>query len=995
MKHTLQALLLFVSPWVFGQTYFPTNEGVKTTSSIYQAFTNATIHTVAGQKIEGATLIEKNGVITAVGTNVTIPKNATVHDMKGKHLYPSFVELQSSFGIAKPKANRSGGRSAQYEPSRSGYYWNDHILSDYNSLQDYQYDKKQASELRNSGFGVVNAHNADGIHRGTSIVVSLQDDAPESSRLLDAKAAEHFSFRKSIRSSQSYPSSVMGAMALLRQLYHDAAWYKAGNATSKDLALEAVIEQNGLPKFFEANNKLDVLRAAKIGREMKLNLAITASGQEYEILNDLKATGAKLIVPLNFPKAYETNDPLLLNKISLRELRLWNQAPSNPGQIAAANIPFALTSAGTKSSKEFLNNLKLAVKYGLNENKALEALTATPAKMLGMANKIGALKTGYYANFIVTDAPLFEEKSKMTAHWVQGKEHVIVDENLVDIDGDYTFNIQESVYSMSIKNSTSKAQVTVKKDSTKVKSIAGYENNNLRLLIENKDTKTYLRLYTDATKKGLVNGQGKDSEGNTIDWVLTTSESDAPEEKQKDLGSAEKRTILPIAYPNTGFGHTSLPKAKSVLYKNATVWTNEDAGILSNTDVLVSEGKIAAIGQNLAAGDAQIIDATGKHLTSGIIDEHSHIAASSINEGGHNSSAEVSIEDVIDPDDINIYRNLAGGVTTIQILHGSANPIGGRSAIIKLKWGEGIENLKFSGADPFIKFALGENVKQSNWSSFNRFPQTRMGVEQVFVDYFQRAKEYGETWKKYNALTPRQKARQKQPRYDIEMQTLWEILEGKRFISCHSYVQSEINMLMKVADQFGFRVNTFTHILEGYKVADKMQEHGVGGSTFSDWWAYKYEVQDAIPYNGAIMHNAGVTVAFNSDDAEMSRRLNQEAAKAVKYGGVSEEDAWKFVTLNPAKLLHIDDQVGSVKVGKNADLVLWSEHPMSIYAVAEKTMIDGAFYYEADQVASQLEAIENEKETIIQQMIQFGKETGGTQTPQTSSKRLFFCETLD
>jgi len=995
MKHQLCTLLLLFSSWMYGQTYFPDNSGVKTTSSVYQVFTNATIHTTAGQTIEGGTLIEKNGVITAVGTNLSLPKNATVHDMKGKHLYPSFIELQSSFGIAKPRAGRAGGRSTQYEPSRSGYYWNDHILSDYNSLSDYSYDQKQAKDLRNAGFGVVNTHNADGIHRGTSIVVSLKDKGNESSRLLAQKAAEHFSFRKSVRSNQSYPGSVMGAMALLRQLYHDAQWYQDGNATTKDLAIEAVLAQRGLPKFFEASNKLDVLRAAKIGKEMRLGFAVTGSGQEYELLDELKATGANLILPLNFPKAYETNNPLLLKKITLREMRLWNQAPANPAQVAQAKIPFALTSAGTSSSKEFINNLKLAVKYGLDENQALAALTTTPAKMLGMANKIGALKSGYLANFIVTDAPFFAEKSRMTAHWVQGQEHVIIDESAVNIDGDYSFSIGEDAYTMNIKNSTEKAQVTVKKDSSKVKTTADYENNSLRLLIENQATKKYLRLYADAVDSGLVEGQGKDSEGNAVRWTLTSSPSQDSATKEKGKASAEQRSLMPITFPNTGFGHKSLPQATDILYKNATVWTNEAEGILTNTDVLVTNGKIMAIGKNLAPGNAQVIDATGKHLTSGIIDEHSHIAASSINEGGHNSSAEVSIEDVIDPDDINIYRNLAGGVTTIQILHGSANPIGGRSAIIKLKWGESIDELKFPGADPFIKFALGENVKQSNWSSFSRFPQTRMGVEQVFVDYFQRAEEYGQTWEAYNALSPRQKARQKRPRYDIEMETLWEILQGKRYISCHSYVQSEINMLMKVAEQFDFRVNTFTHILEGYKVADKMQKHGVGGSTFSDWWAYKYEVKDAIPYNGAIMHNAGVTVAFNSDDAEMSRRLNQEAAKAVKYGGISEEDAWKFVTLNPAKLLHIDDKVGSVKVGKNADLVLWSDHPMSIYAVAEKTMIDGVFYYEANKVAEQLHAIETEKEALIQQMIQFGKETGGTQMPKTTSKRLFYCETLD
>ena len=431
------------------------------------------------------------------------------------------------------------------------------------------------------------------------------------------------------------------------------------------------------------------------------------------------------------------------------------------------------------------------------------------------------------------------------------------------------------------------------------------------------------------------------------------------------------------------------------MYKNVTIWTNEKEGIIQNTDLLVKDGKISLIGKDLDVKNVKIIDGAGKHLTSGIIDEHSHIAASSINEGGQNSSAEVTIEDVIDPDDINIYRNLSGGVTTIQILHGSANPIGGRSAIIKLKWGSSIDEMLYPNSSSFIKFALGENVKQSNWGSFSRFPQTRMGVEQLYIDYFQRAKEYGQRWINYNNLDRKTKLRTPKPRYDIEMEVLWEILQGKRFISCHSYVQSEINMLMKVAEKFDFRIRTFTHILEGYKVADKMKVHGVGGSTFSDWWAYKFEVNDAIPYNGAIMHNAGVTVAYNSDSAEMSRRLNQEAAKAIKYGGVSEEEAWKFVTLNPAILLGIDDKVGSVKVGKIADLVLWSGHPMSIYSQAEKTMIEGAFYYEADLLPAKIKQIEDERKKLILQMLNAKNMGSSTKNFEQRRKREFHCETID
>ncbi|NND10815.1 MAG: amidohydrolase, partial [Flavobacteriaceae bacterium] len=454
--------------------------------------------------------------------------------------------------------------------------------------------------------------------------------------------------------------------------------------------------------------------------------------------------------------------------------------------------------------------------------------------------------------------------------------------------------------------------------------------------------------------------------------------SDKKKDEKKDMPK-----MLPLTYPNGAYGFTSQPRQETILFQNATVWTNENEGVLENTDVLIKNGKISKIGKNLSTSGAKVVDATGKHVTSGIIDEHSHIAASSINEGGQNSSAEVSIEDVIDAEDVDIYRNLAGGVTSMQILHGSANPIGGRSAIIKLKWGASPQEMIYNNSPKFIKFALGENVKQSNWQSFGRFPQTRMGVEQLYVDYFSRAKEY-------DAL----KKSGKPYRKDTELEVLAEILNKERFISCHSYVQSEINMLMKVAEQFNFNINTFTHILEGYKVADKMKEHGVGGSTFSDWWAYKYEVNDAIPHNAAIMHNQGVVTAINSDDGEMSRRLNQEAAKSVKYGGVSEEDAWKFVTLNPAKLLHLDNRVGSLKVGKDADVVLWSGHPMSVYSKAEKTLIEGTVYFDLERDKQLRDAIKKERSELMTMMMKEKNNGLKTQPIKKKESEHLHCNSL-
>jgi len=340
---------------------------------------------------------------------------------------------------------------------------------------------------------------------------------------------------------------------------------------------------------------------------------------------------------------------------------------------------------------------------------------------------------------------------------------------------------------------------------------------------------------------------------------------------------------------------------------------------------------------------------------------------------------------VVNSEDINIYRQLSGGVTTSQLLHGSCNPIGGQSAIIKLRWGFAPEQMKFENTDGFIKFALGENVKKSRNTRNNRFPDSRMGVEQVYVDAFTRAKEY-EAKKKSGGTSFRK---------DLDMEAVVEVLNAQRFITCHSYVQSEINMLMHVADAFGFKVNTFTHILEGYKVADKMKAHGAGGSTFSDWWAYKYEVIDAIPHNAALMAEQGIITAINSDDAEMARRLNQEAAKAVLYGDVAEEEAWKMVTLNPAKLLHIDDRVGSVKAGKDADIVLWSTNPLSVYAKAEITLIDGVKFFDRTEDLKLRQELAMERARLIQKMIAHKKGGGKTGPMRGGRKHLYHCDSAE
>lgn len=972
------------------QEHIPKNDGVKTINSSYTALTNAKIYVSPTQIIENGTLLFKDGKVVTVGAAVAIPKNCLVTNLSGKSIYPSFIDIYSSFGVKTPKNTNNNSRRPQYDASREGFYWNDHIRAEQNAIDFFEFDNKAAEKLRKAGFGVVNTHVNDGIVRGTGTLVSLNEAVTDATRILVETSAQYLGKNKSKQSKQAYPSSIMGTFALLRQVNMDAKWYAGGNVKEKDRTLEAFNANKNKVQIIEAGSKINALRLDKIGDQFNTQYVFVGGGDEYENVKQIKATNAAFILPVNFPDAYDMENPFLANSVELADLREWNQKPANPKILAENNIKFALSTYQLKDTKNFIANVEKAIDAGLSKEKALAALTTVPAQIIRQSNTLGTLKTGAYANFLVTSGDVFDKKTTIYQNWVTGIKNELTPMNTRDIRGDYTFNIGNTDYELSIKGEIEKLKSEVKASEKKLGSKISFNSDWLTLTFSTIDTtkQEFIRIVSNINNNQTFNGKAIFPNGNETTFFATKSNKEAVAakkegEKKNNKEANKANTIYPVTYPNMAFGFKTLPQQETLLFKNVTVWTNEKEGILKNTDVLIKNGKISKIGENLTASSAKIIDGKGKHLTAGIIDEHAHIATSSVNESGHNSTAEVTQEDVINPEDINIYRNLAGGVTSIQILHGSANPIGGQSAVIKLKWGETADNLLYKNMPKFIKFALGENVKQSNWGDNNtiRFPQTRMGVEQVYTDYFQRAKEY-------DAL----KKSGKPYRKDVEMETIAEIINKERFISCHSYIQSEINMLMKVAEKFNFNINTFTHILEGYKVADKMKAHGVGGSTFSDWWAYKYEVNDAIPYNAAIMHNAGVTVAINSDDGEMSRRLNQEAAKSVKYGNISEEDAWKFVTLNPAKLLHISDRVGSIKVGKDADVVLWSDHPMSIYAKAEKTIIEGVTYFDIDRDKQMRAAIKKERSELTNLMLQAKNKGLKTKPIEKKEKQHFHCD---
>ena len=410
--------------------------------------------------------------------------------------------------------------------------------------------------------------------------------------------------------------------------------------------------------------------------------------------------------------------------------------------------------------------------------------------------------------------------------------------------------------------------------------------------------------------------------------------------------------------------------APILLIKDATIYTVTH-GTIERGSILTKDGRIAEVGRSIQAPkDAQVIDAAGQFVMAGIIDCHSHIAIDGgVNEGSISISSMANIADVLNAEDINIYRDLAGGVTTANILHGSANPIGGQTIVIKLRWGQQAAQLPFEGAVPGIKFALGENPKRSNLSSpgqAKRYPATRMGVEETIRAAFSEARDYQRAWDTYNQRVAAGERNLIPPRRDLRLDPLVEVLQGKRYVHAHCYREDEILMLLRVAKEFGFQVRTLQHVLEGYKVADEIAAAGAGASTFSDWWAYKVEAYEAIPYNAAVMTRRGVVVSINSDDAEEATHLNQEAAKTMKYGGLSHDEALKLVTLNPALQLGIDKRVGSIEVGKDADLVIYNHDPLSAYAVVQKTLIDGRVYFDRQGDIAGRPALEKERQELLE-----------------------------
>ena len=863
------------------------------------ALTGARVIAAPGRVFDPGVVVIRGGIVEAAGPEgkTAIPADARVLDRTGKVLHAAFLDpyvTADRLAGKKPRGPQDDEESSEPAPAGRGAGAGSSALGQSTDraadrvVETLSIKDRVAESYRRLGFGAVAAVPTAGILRGSGVLVSLAE-GPLEARVLRPEFGQYVSLEPerlrdfSEFGRASYPASKMGAVALVRQGFLDALWWRdaaAAYAQSPgqprprwEAAAAALIPaaEGKQPVVFEASDVLSLLRAAKIAREFKLKAQYVGGGDEYRLRDEIVAAKPDLILRVDFPRPdrLESEDEWL--EVSLDRLRRIDRSPSNPKWLRDAGLDFSITTHGLEEPEDLGKRLREAIARGLSKDDALAALTTVPARQLGLSDRLGTIEAGKTANLAVETGELFAEESRVAEIWIDGKRY-------------------------------------------------------------------------DLPEKKKEGGP------------RATSSSPA---------AAKASDVRP--FPGRENGAVAHPRA--MIVRGATIWTQGPAGVLEGADLLAVDGRIVAVGRGLTApAGALEIDGRGKHVTPGIIDAHSHTAIDGQgNEFAHAVSAEVRIQDVLDPFDVAIYRELAGGTTVANVLHGSANAIGGQTQIARWRWGGGPDDLIFAGAPEGIKFALGENPKQSNFPNPRpRYPATRMGVANLIRERFLAARDYRKEQEEYSKAAAVKGARPIPPRKDLQLESIAEILEGKRQIHCHSYRKDEILEMLRVAEEFGVRVATLQHVLEGYKVADEIARHGAGASSFSDWWAYKFEVWDAIPYNGALMRERGVVVSFNSDSDELARRLNWEAAKAVRYGGVPPTEALAFVTINSARQLGIDKRVGSLEAGKDADLVVWSGDPLSSETIALETWIEGKKYFDRAADLSRRAELEKERVELVE-----------------------------
>lgn len=971
----------------------PPPNGPRSTELEMHVLRNATVHPDPDTTWESAVIeIDAGRIVRVVQSSdgYRAPAGAREHDCTGLHIYPGFID--AFVAIDAP----------ELDESRPGAHWNPWVTPDRRVSASPGVSAETASNLRGLGFTAAAIAPDEGIFAGQGAVVSLGEAPGDKSSAFERLYADSvfhtLHFETGSWTTMRYPTSHPGAVALMRQTLSDAE-YQARKGEPGDNALTPLEDPKGPFLLFDCERELEILLAADIAREFGREAVVVDNGLSFKWLDAIAETGMPVVVALRFPRKPDVSTPAKAEEIDLGDLMTWEHAPANAARLAHNGVRIALTASKLPKGAKFHEHLREAIAAGLSERDALAALTTTPADLLGVSDQVGRIAPGLRANLVVSSGPIFEKKSEIRAVWIDGRRHHIADADGPSLDGDWTIRAEdagglrfERTIRVSGTGGDGKAKaILLGTDASEadVRMLSVSDATISFVLDAVREGEAATILTGTLLPDGTLAGTGVSPDDTGFSWTARRTQTPAAQDKATDAaeagGDKAERAEAPNdadakepipdlpGYPFGPYAVAETPAQDTVLITGATVWTLDQRGRIENGWVLISGGKVQSVGDGApppVPSGGRTIDGAGMHVSPGIIDAHSHTSMFplGVNEAGQTVTAEVRIGDAIDPSSVQWYRQLASGVTTVLSLHGSANPIGGQSQTTKVRWGaRSPREMYFQGARPGIKFALGENVKRSNSTRDNdRYPTTRLGVDALIRDRLSAAREYG---KARRSADP--------PRRDLELEALAEIVEGTRLIHCHSYRQDEILMLCRVAEDYGFTIGTFQHGLEVYKVAEAVREVARGASIFSDWWMYKVEVIDAIPFAGPLQTEVGVVTSYNSDSDELARRLNLEAAKAIRYCRTDEEgapvisevEALKFVTLNAAIQLDIADRVGSIEPGKDADLVVWTASPLSTAAIPAHVFVDGRELFSLEQDGAHRARIASERQRIIQKIL--------------------------